>query len=82
MTGERTVSKPAMIDKEQLLEVVNTLMPFGKYAGRALVDLPEEYLLWFAGKGFPAGRLGELMALALLIRSEGLEELVRPLRQG
>ena len=70
-----------MLNKEQLLKVVNTPMPFGKYAGRVLVDLPEEYLLWFAGKGFPPGQLGELMALALLIRSEGLEELVRPLRQ-
>jgi len=71
-----------MIEKEQLLKAVNTQMPFGKYAGRALVDLPEDYLLWFAAKGFPPGQLGELMALAQLIRSEGLEELVRPLRQG
>jgi uncharacterized protein len=69
-----------MLEKEQLLKVANTTMPFGKYAGRVLVDLPEDYLLWFANKGFPPGQLGELMALALLVRSEGLEELVRPLR--
>ncbi len=69
-----------MIARELLLKVVETPMPFGKYAGRPLVELPEEYLLWFANKGFPPGQLGELMALALLIRSEGLEELVRPLR--
>jgi uncharacterized protein (DUF3820 family) len=48
-------------------------MPFGKYSGKPLMRLPEEYLLWFQGKGFPPGKLGELMALALLIRSEGLE---------
>lgn len=71
-----------MLDREQLLKVANTPMPFGRYAGRVLVDLPEEYLLWFAAQGFPRGELGELMALALLIRSEGLEALVRPLRRG
>ena len=45
-------------------------MPFGKYKGRRLIDLPEEYLLWFARKDeFPAGRLGELMAITLLIKT-------------
>jgi uncharacterized protein (DUF3820 family) len=47
-------------------------MPFGKYKGRRLIDLPEEYLLWFARKDeFPAGRLGELMAITLLIKPRG-----------
>jgi uncharacterized protein (DUF3820 family) len=54
-------------------------MPFGKYSGKPLIRLPEEYLLWFQNKGFPPGKLGELMALALLIRSEGLESLIEPL---
>jgi uncharacterized protein (DUF3820 family) len=71
-----------MLDKEHLLKVANTTMPFGKYAGRHLVELPEDYLLWFAAKGFPPGELGDLLALALVIRSEGLEDLVRPLRGG
>ncbi len=64
---------------ENLIELANTTMPFGKYAGRRLVKLPEEYLLWFSQKGFPANRLGQLMALVLLIRSEGLEHLLEPL---
>ena len=52
------------MEKEQLVEIANTEMPFGKYKGRRLIDLPEEYLLWFARKDeFPAGRLGELMAI-------------------
>ncbi|WP_413665883.1 DUF3820 family protein [Microbulbifer sp. ANSA003] len=55
-------------------------MPFGKYSGRVLIDLPEEYLLWFAKKGFPEGRLGQLMALALEIKVEGLQGLIDPLR--
>jgi len=48
-------------------------MPFGKYAGRPIMDLPEDYLVWFSKKGFPDGELGGLMALALEIRINGLE---------
>jgi hypothetical protein len=55
-------------------------MPFGKYAGRVLIDVPEEYLLWFSQKGFPKGELGELMALTLTIKAEGLEGLIKPLK--
>lgn len=64
---------------EDLLVLARTEMPFGKYSGKPLIRLPEEYLLWFQNKGFPPGKLGELMALALLIRSEGLESLIEPL---
>lgn len=70
------------MEKEQLIEIANTVMPFGKYQGRVLIDLPEEYLLWFARKGeFPKGKLGELMTLTLLIKTEGLEQLVKPLKR-
>jgi len=65
---------------DDLLALTRTEMPFGKYSGKPLIRLPEEYLLWFQNKGFPPGKLGELMALALLIRSEGLESLIEPLR--
>lgn len=70
------------MEKEQLIEIANTLMPFGKYQGRRLIDLPEEYLLWFARKeAFPAGRLGELLQITLLIKTEGLSHLVQPLKR-
>ncbi|WP_029593527.1 DUF3820 family protein [Franconibacter pulveris] len=70
------------MEKAQLIEIANTVMPFGKYKGRMLIDLPEEYLLWFARKDeFPASRLGELMAFTLLIKSEGLTHLVQPLKR-
>lgn len=60
--------------------MANTQMPFGKYAGRVLIDLPEEYLLWFAKKEFPKGRLGGLMELTLAIKIEGLDSIVKPLK--
>ncbi|EOS96068.1 hypothetical protein ETR_04801 [Erwinia tracheiphila PSU-1] len=50
------------MEKEQLIEIATTAMPFGKYRGRALIDLLEPYLLWFAREGAsPAGHPGELM---------------------
>jgi len=55
-------------------------MPFGKYSGRVLIDLPEPYLLWFAKQGFPDGELGRLLALTLEMKIEGLEEVIRPLK--
>ncbi|THD33440.1 DUF3820 family protein [Pantoea sp. R102] len=71
------------MDKQQLVEIANTAMPFGKYKGRMLIDVPEEYLLWFARKNeFPAGKLGELMQLTLAIKIEGLQDLVKPLRRS
>ncbi|MFD1801781.1 DUF3820 family protein [Mixta tenebrionis] len=70
------------MDKQQLVAIANTLMPFGKYQGRRLIDLPEPYLLWFARKGeFPPGKLGELMQLTLAIKIDGLESLVQPLKR-
>lgn len=69
-----------MMEKQDLVDIARTPMPFGKYAGRALIDLPEEYLLWFSKKGFPQGRLGQLMAMTLEIKIEGLEGLIKPLK--
>lgn len=70
-----------MLDKQDLQKLVTMTMPFGKYQGRLLIDLPEEYLLWFAKKEFPQGELGRLMQLTLLIKVEGLQSLLQPLRQ-
>ena len=65
-----------LADAQQLLELARMKMPFGKYQGRAILDLPESYLLWFRQEGFPPGRLGQLMALALEIKANGLDGLV------
>lgn len=69
-----------MFDKTDLLRLISVTMPFGKFQGRVIMDLPEEYLLWFRHQGFPAGELGQLMALALEIRINGLEDILTPLR--
>ena len=67
---------------DYLKKVAQTRMPFGRYQGRVLTDLPEPYLLWFQREGFPQGRLGELMALALELKVNGLERLVAPWRES
>ena len=64
-----------------LQELVATRMPYGKYQGRLLADLPGAYLAWFARKGFPNGELGRLLALALEIDHNGLSRLFDPLRR-
>lgn len=56
-------------------------MPFGKYKGRVLADLPGDYLNWFAREGFASGELGRLIALMHEIDHNGLQDLLTPLRQ-
>jgi hypothetical protein len=62
-----------------LIKTVNTVMPFGKYAGTPLLHLPEPYLVWFHKKGFPHGKLGEQLALMYEIKLNGLEKMLSPL---
>lgn len=69
------------LDSEALLEAINQVMPFGKYKGRRLLDLPEPYLVWFHQQGFPSGKLGEQLAMIYEIKLNGLEGMLRPLLQ-
>ncbi len=71
-----------MLDNQQaLIKAINQEMPFGKYAGRKLLQLPEPYLVWFHSKGFPEGKLGEQLALMYEIKLNGLEGMLKPLLQ-
>ncbi|HSH71103.1 MAG TPA: DUF3820 family protein [Deferrisomatales bacterium] len=71
---------PVVPDPTDLLKVARTRMPFGRYAGRLLVDLPEPYVVWFSQQGFPRGELGRLLQLVYEIKVNGLEHLVEPLK--
>jgi uncharacterized protein len=62
-------------DHTHLLELAATRMPFGKFRGHRLVDLPEHYVVWFAGQGFPPGKLGDMLRTVYEIKVNGLEYL-------
>jgi len=66
-------------DSSALLRLANARMPFGKYAGRLLIDLPEAYVVWFSHKGYPRGEIGEQLQSLYAIKENGLESLLRPL---
>ena len=68
------------MDPNELLLLVTRKMPYGKYKGRVIADLPGNYLAWFAREGFPPGELGRLLALMLEINHNGLRHLLSPLR--
>ncbi len=74
------MSEPPVFDHTDFVELVAARMPFGKYSGRLLIDLPEPYVVWFARKGFPRGRLGEMLQTIYEIKLNGLEYLFDPLR--
>jgi uncharacterized protein (DUF3820 family) len=69
-------------DPNELLELAVMRMPFGKYQGRLLIDLPEHYVVWFANNGFPEGKLGAMLQTVYVIKVNGLEYLFTPFRQG
>ena len=69
-----------MLSSENELRLaVNQIMPFGKYAGRKLIELPEPYLVWLHGKGYPQGKLGQQLALMYEVKLNGLEKILKPL---
>ena len=66
---------------EILKSLVLTKMPFGKYAGRLLADLPVSYLEWFSRKGFPQGKLGMQLQTVYVIKINGLENILIDLKK-
>ena len=68
-------------DPNPLIELAHAKMPFGKYAGRYLVDLPETYVLWFKAQGYPAGKLGQLFLELETVKVNGLEAMLREVRE-
>jgi len=67
-------------NQEYLIKLAHTKMPFGKYKGRDLINLPEHYIVWYNNKGFPKGQLGEMLQLVYELQLNGLEDLVRNIK--
>ena len=69
------------LDKEILVKIVQTKMPFGKYKGTLLCDIPVHYLEWFQRQGFPQGKLGMQLQTVYEIKINGLDPLIRTLKE-
>ena len=67
--------------RNELMVLANARMPFGKYQGKYLIELPEHYLVWYRTKGFPPGKLGAQLEQILEIKTNGLEPLIYKLRK-
>lgn len=68
-------------DKQFLLDLANTKMPYGKYKDRFLIDLPEYYLVWYHSKGFPKGKLGGMLSQVYELKINGLEYLIKEIQR-
>ena len=71
------MNQPVFPDKKAFIALATTKMPYGKYKGIRLVDLPEPYIVWFSQKGFPEGKLGEMLQAVYEIKLNGLEYLFK-----
>jgi hypothetical protein len=71
------------LDKNQqkLIDLAHTKMPFGKYEGYYLIDIPEYYIVWYRNKGLPKGTLGDQLQLIYELKLNGLEDLIRNIRR-
>ncbi|WP_299103644.1 DUF3820 family protein [uncultured Tenacibaculum sp.] len=68
-------------NKQFLIDTANMRMPFGKYKGTYLIDIPEYYMVWYKNKGFPKGKLGDMMGLVYELQLNGLEDILRKIRE-
>jgi uncharacterized protein (DUF3820 family) len=68
-------------DKQFLIDVSKMRMPYGKYKGTYLIDLPEHYVVWYHNKGFPKGKMGQMLGLVYELKLNGLEDMIREIRK-
>lgn len=67
--------------KQFLIKLAQTKMPYGKYKGKYMINLPEFYVVWYRNKGFPKGQIGEMLATVYELKINGLEDLVRNIKK-
>jgi len=70
----------SQLDPEELVKLAQYRMPFGRFKGSLLIDLPEPYVVWFAREGLPQGELGKMLGIVHTVKVNGLEFLFKPLR--
>ena len=68
-------------DKQFLIDLAHTKMPYGKYKGTFLIELPEHYIVWYHAKGFPNGKIGLMLGLVYELKLNGLEHLIRRIKK-
>ena len=68
-------------DRNFLIKLAHTKMPYGKYEGRYLIDLPEYYVVWYHNKGFPKGKLGDMLTQVYELKLNGLENLIKDIQK-
>ena len=68
-------------NQQKLIDLAHAKMPFGKYEGYYLIDIPEYYMVWYRNKGFPNGSLGEQLQLVYELKLNGLEDMIRNIRR-
>lgn len=68
-------------DKQFLIDVSKMRMPYGKYKGTYLIDLPEHYVVWYHNKGFPKGKIGKMLGLVYELKLNGLEDIIREIKK-
>lgn len=69
-------------NQEYLIKLAHTKMPYGKYKGKYLIDLPEHYVVWYNNKGFPEGKFGDMLRLVYELKLNGLEEIIRNIQRN
>ncbi len=70
-----------LTNQEYLIKLAHSKMPYGKYKGMYLINLPEHYIVWYNNKGFPKGQLGDMLRLVYELKLNGLEDLIRNIQQ-
>lgn len=73
--------KNSIQNQQILIDLAKMKMPYGKFKGSYLIDLPEQYVVWYHNKGFPKGKLGQQLELVYELKLNGLEDIVREIRR-